>query len=124
MSIDEVEQEQLQGQNNNNKQPLITTNAIIEATTTAIDAHVIVDNISQDKEHKWESSPPRAVVARNVKIIITNGSNHVKQFGSNSVLHQEQDDNSLADPIVTKIKQAFVRGSLICETTIPFEVPP
>ncbi len=48
----------------------------------------------------------------------------MKQFASKSVLHQEQDESSSADPIVIKIKQAFVRGSLICETTIPYQVPP
>jgi hypothetical protein len=40
------------------------------------------------------------------------------------VLHQEHDESSLTYPIVTKIKQAFARGSLICETTIPHQVPP
>jgi hypothetical protein len=29
----------------------------------------------------------------------------------------------LADPIVIKIKQAFVKGSLVCETIIPFQAP-
>ncbi len=85
---------------------------------------MIVNNSSQKKEHKWESSPPLAIVARNVENIITNGSNHVKQFASKLVLHQEQDESSSMDPIVTKIKQAFARGSLVCETTIPFQVLP
>jgi hypothetical protein len=40
------------------------------------------------------------------------------------MLHQEQDESSLVDPIVIKIKQAFVRSSLICEITIPYQVPP
>jgi hypothetical protein len=59
-----------------------------------------------------------------VEGIITNGSNHVKQFASKLVLHQKQDENSSTNPIVTKIKQTFARNSLICETRIPFQVLP
>jgi hypothetical protein len=123
MSLDEAEQQQ-QGRSNNKKQPPITTTAVIEAAAAAIDAHVIVDNSSQEKEHKWELSPPRATAARDVESIITNGSNHAKQSASELVLHQEQDESSSADPTATKIEQAFARGSLVCETKIPFQAPP
>jgi hypothetical protein len=30
----------------------------------------------------------------------------------------------LANPIVTKIEQTFARGSLVCETIIPFQAHP
>jgi hypothetical protein len=116
MSLDEAEQQQ-QGRSNNKKQPLITTAAVIGAAAAATDAHVIVDNSSQEKEHKWELSPPLAAAARDVESIISNGSNHAKQSASELVLHQEQDESSSADPTVTKIEQAFARGSLVCESS-------
>ncbi|CAK9867715.1 unnamed protein product [Sphagnum jensenii] len=110
MSLDEAEQQQQQGRSNNKKQPPITTNAVIGAAAAATDAHVMLDNSAQEKEHKWELSPPLAVAARDVESIITTGSNHAKQSASELVLHQEQDESSLADPTVTKIEQAFARG--------------
>jgi len=111
MSLDEAEQQQ-QGRSNNKKQPPITTNAVIGAAAAATDAHVMLDNSAQEKEHKWELSPPLAAAARDVENIITTGSNHAKQSASELVLHQEQDESSSADPTVTKIEQAFARGSL------------
>jgi hypothetical protein len=124
MSLDEAEQQQQQGRSNNKKQPPITTNAVIGAAAAATDAHVMLDNSAQEKEHKWELSPPLAAAARDVESIITTGSNHAKQSASELVLHQEQDESSSADPTVTKIEQAFARGSLVCETKIPFQAPP
>jgi hypothetical protein len=124
MSLDEAEQQQQQGRSNNKKQPPIITTAVIGAAAAATDAHVTVDNSSQEKEHKWELSPPLATAARDVESIITNGSNHAKQSASELVQHQEQDESSSADPTVTKIEQAFARGSLVCETKIPFQAPP
>jgi hypothetical protein len=113
MSLDEAEQQQQQqGRSNNKKQPPITTNAVIGAAAAATDAHVMLDNSAQEKEHKWELSPPPAAAARDVESIITTGSNHAKQSASELVLHQEQDESSSADPTVTKIEQAFARGSL------------
>ncbi|CAN5962694.1 unnamed protein product, partial [Sphagnum jensenii] len=46
------------------------------------DAHVMLDNSAQEKEHKWELSPPLAAAARDVESIITTGSNHAKQSAS------------------------------------------
>ncbi|CAK9210810.1 unnamed protein product [Sphagnum troendelagicum] len=49
------------------------------------DAHVMLDNSAQEKEHKWELSPPLAAAARDVESIITTGSNHAKQSASELV---------------------------------------